>query len=104
MQRAAREKQFLMKVSLNRFNESKAMKSTRSIPYLFSAALLCSGPPQCIVQAPTGLSIQTYPNLTITASVGTVYTVQHTTNLARQNSKIISPSLSLSFPQMRIAR
>jgi formylglycine-generating enzyme required for sulfatase activity len=59
------------------------MKPTRSIPYLFSAALLCSVPPQCVAQAPPGLSIGTYAGLTITGAVGTVYTVQYNTNLAQ---------------------
>jgi len=46
-------------------------------------ALLCSVPPQCQAQAPPGLSIGTYAGLTITGSVGTVYTVQYNTNLTQ---------------------
>src|SRR5438067_1799556 len=68
-----------------RCNESKAMKPTRSIQYLFSAALLCSVAPQCVAQGPSGLSIGTYAGLTITGSVGTVYTVQYNTDLAQPN-------------------
>jgi formylglycine-generating enzyme required for sulfatase activity len=66
------------------------MKPTRSIPSLFAAALLClvlwALQPPAVAQAPVGLAIQTYAGyagLTITGSVGTVYTVQYTTNLAQ---------------------
>src|SRR5260221_1397015 len=59
------------------------MKPTRSIQYLFSAALLCSVPAACVADAPPGLSIQTYAGLSITGSVGRVYTVQYNTNLAQ---------------------
>src|SRR5258706_5584512 len=55
------------------------------VQYLFSVALLCSVAPQCVAQAPPGLSIATYAGLTITGSVGTVYTVQYNTNLAQPN-------------------
>jgi formylglycine-generating enzyme required for sulfatase activity len=59
------------------------MKPARSIPYLVSAALLCSVSAQCVAQAPPGLRIGSYAGLTITGSVGTVYTVQSNTNLAQ---------------------
>src|SRR5712671_4152472 len=50
-----------------------AMNPTRFIQYLFSATLLCSMPPQCVAQAPSGLSLAPYAGLFITGSVGTVY-------------------------------
>src|SRR6266581_1829176 len=59
------------------------MQPTRSIQYLFCAALLCSVAPQCLAQAPPGLSMETYARLTITGLVGRVYTVQYNTNLAQ---------------------
>ena len=59
------------------------MKPKRSIQYLLSAALLCSVLPQCVAQVPPGLSLATYAGLTITGSVGRVYTVQYNTNLAQ---------------------
>ena len=49
------------------------------------AALLCCLPPQCLAQAPPSLSITTYAGLTITGSVGTVYTVQYNTDLSQPN-------------------
>jgi formylglycine-generating enzyme required for sulfatase activity len=61
------------------------MKPARSIQYLFGLALLCSLPAQCVAQAPPILSIGTYAGLTITGSVGTVYTVQYNTDLAQSN-------------------
>src|SRR4029077_7079760 len=39
--------------------------------------------PQCVAQAPPGLSLQTCPDPTTTGAVGTVYTVQYNTNLAQ---------------------
>ena len=41
--------------------------------------------PRAVAQTPAGLAIQTYAGLTITGAVGTVYTVQYTTNLAQSN-------------------
>jgi len=61
------------------------MKLTHATQYLFSAALLCAAPPQGIAQAPPGLNIGTYAGLTITGSVGTVYTVQYNTDLTQPN-------------------
>src|SRR6266487_3726156 len=73
----------LVRIGLSDSTKSEVMKPTRSIQFLFSAALLCSVPPQCVAQAPAGLSIGTYAGLTITGSVGKVYTVQCNTNLAQ---------------------
>src|ERR1051325_3014748 len=70
-------------VRLRRCHESKVMKPTRPIQYLFSATLLCSVPPQCHAQAPPGLGISTYTGVSITGAVGTVYTIQYNTNLTQ---------------------
>ncbi len=59
------------------------MKPMRSIQYLVGAALLCSVASQGDAQAPPGLSLATYAGLTITGSVGRVYTVQYNTNVAQ---------------------
>ena len=52
-----------------------------------SALVLAAGAagPQSYAQTPVGLTIQTYAGLTITGAVGTVYTVQYTTDLAESN-------------------
>src|ERR1041384_8032769 len=46
---------------------------------------LCAAVPRVLSQTDVGLNIQTYAGLTITGVVGTVYTVQYTTDLAQSN-------------------
>ena len=46
---------------------------------------VCAAGPRAVAQTPAGLAIQTYAGLTITGAVGTVYTVQYTTDLAQSN-------------------
>ncbi len=62
---------------------SKPLQARLFCAVPLSAALLCSISSQCVAQAPPSLSIQTYAGLSITGSVGTVYTVQYNTNLAQ---------------------
>ena len=61
-------------------------------PFSTSASLLwflwlASGAvePRAVAQSPAGLSVQMYAGLAITGAVGTVYTVQYTTNLAESS-------------------
>ena len=59
-----------------------------SIPCSFLPALtfaLWAAVPRAVCQTDVGLSIQTYAGLSITGAVGTVYTVQYTTDLAQSN-------------------
>src|SRR6266498_3265911 len=70
---------------MNSLNHSRTLVARLFVATLVlasavSAALLCSVPPQCQAQAPPGLSIGTYAGLTITGSVGTIYTVQYNTD------------------------
>jgi hypothetical protein len=44
-----------------------------------------------VAQTSSGLSIQTYAVLSITGAVGTVYTVQYSTNLAEPKCRSGSP-------------
>jgi formylglycine-generating enzyme required for sulfatase activity len=56
----------------------------RSVLSALSLALV-SMAPRASAEAPAGLTIQTYAGLTITGAVGTVYTVQFTTNLEQSD-------------------
>ncbi len=59
---------------------------SNSRPFLLTMILTCSAVvPRVDSQTDVSLSIQTYAGLTITGSVGTVYTVQFTTDLAESN-------------------
>ena len=65
------------------------MKTRSSKPVQFLSVLCLAvwvTAPRASAQTPADLTIQTYAGLTITGTVGTVYSIEHITDLAQTNT------------------
>jgi formylglycine-generating enzyme required for sulfatase activity len=58
----------------------------RALTVAVAVIVGCASEPGAVAQTPAELGIQTYAGLTITGSVGTVYSVEYVTDLARSNN------------------